>query len=201
MCALANPHYTPEQYLALERAAEYKSEYIYGQIYAMAGVSREHSLIAGNIFGELWSQLRGSSCEIHMSDVRLKVSPTGMYTYPDLMVACDEPCFEDASVDTLLNPTVIIEVLSPSTEGYERCDKFAHYRKLPSLMEYVLVSQDKAFVEHYARHSNGDGRWVLTDVIGLAATLHLTSIGCEVVLRDVYDRVSLQEHEDIMEWG
>lgn len=190
MATLAKPYYTPEQYIQLEREAEYKSEYINGSIYAMAGTSREHSLIEGNIFGNLWTKLRGKPCEVYMNDMRVKVSPTGMYTYPDVVVACGEPRFEDKQVDTLLNPTVLIEVLSPSTEAYDRGEKFAHYRRLESLNEYVLVSQDKARVEHYIRRAEQPDQWVLTEIDGMDGMLRLVSVGCDVALRDVYERVS-----------
>src|SRR5436305_1067989 len=130
MSSLAKQHYTADQYLALEREAEYKSEYINGEIYAMSGASREHNLIAVNLVRELSSQMRGRPCEVYGSDMRVKVAPTGMYTYPDVSVACNEPHFDDRQLDTLTNPTVIIEVLSPSTEAYDRGVKFLHYRKL-----------------------------------------------------------------------
>src|SRR5206468_6291774 len=119
------------------------SEYINGQIYAMSGASREHNLIVVNLIRELSSQLRGRPCEVYASDMRVKVRPTGMYTYPDVVAVCGEPRFEDEQVDTLVNPAVIVEVLSPSTEAYDRGQKFAHYRKLESLTEYVLVAQNE----------------------------------------------------------
>jgi len=189
MPALQKPRYTAEEYLALERSAEYKSELVNGQIYAMSGASREHNLIAGNVFGELRSQLKGKPCEAYTSDMRVRVSDTGMYTYPDVTVACGEPRFEDDHVDTLLNPTVIVEVLSPSTEAYDRGEKFAHYRRLASLSDYVLVSQDKARVEHFARHPGDPSLWEFAEISGLDGVLRLASIACEVTLRDVYDRV------------
>ena len=193
MSSQTKTYYTPEQYLALEREAEYKSEYVNGQIYAMSGASREHNLIAVNIVSELHANLRGQPCEAYMSDMRVKVSPTGMYTYPDVIAVCAEPRFEDAHGDTLLNPTVIIEVLSPSTEAYDRGEKFAHYRRLDSLSDYVLVSQDKARVEHYVRHGNKGSQWVLTEISGLEGVLHLASIGCELALRDIYDQLNLPD--------
>jgi Uma2 family endonuclease len=193
MPALPTTYYTSEQYLALERAAEYKSELVNGQIYAMSGASREHNLIAINLASQINVQLKGKPCETYGSDMRVKVSPTGMYTYPDVTVACNGPRFEDDHIDTLLNPTVIVEVLSPSTEAYDRGEKFAHYRRLDSLSDYVLVSQDKARVEHYVRHPDDRSRWVLTEISGLDGVLRLISIGCEVGLRDVYDRVNFSE--------
>jgi Uma2 family endonuclease len=132
---------SPAEYLALERAAEHRHEYVSGRVYAMTGASREHNVIATNTSRALGNQLSGRPCETYQSDMRVKVSETGMYTYPDVVVACGTPAFEDAYVDTLLNPTVIIEVLSPSTEAYDRGEKFAHYRRLPSLREYLLIAQ------------------------------------------------------------
>jgi Uma2 family endonuclease len=177
---------TPEEYLAFERASEWKHEYVNGQIVAMTGASREHSFIVGNVFGELRQQLRGQPCEPHMNDMRVKVSPTGLYTYPDVLVACPPVQIEDAHVDTVLNPVVIVEVLSPSTELYDRTVKFAHYRRLESLREYVLIAQDKPWVEQLVRQ--GD-QWLLTVYDALADVLSLGSIGCAVALRDVYERV------------
>jgi Uma2 family endonuclease len=193
MPALPKTYFTPEQYLPLERAADYKSELVNGQIYAMSGASREHNLITGNLLCEISPQLKGTSSETYASLMRVKVSPTGMYAYPDVTVACNGPRFEDDYRDTLLNPTVIIEVLSPSTEAYDRGEKFAHYRRLDSLSDYVVVSQDKARVEHYVRHPDDRNSWVLTEISGLDGVLRLPSIGCEVGLADVYDRVSFQE--------
>jgi Uma2 family endonuclease len=189
MSALAESAYTPEQYLALERQAHYKSEYVNGGIFAMAGASREHNQIAFNLAGELHSQLKNRQCLAYFSDLRVKVSATGLYTYPDVAALCAEPDFEDAHLDTLLNPSVLIEILSPSTEAYDRGDKFAHYRRLPSLMEYVLIAQDKIRVEHYFRQ---DQQWVLTEMSGLDDTLYLVSLQCEIPLREIYAKVDLK---------
>lgn len=189
---LASPksRYTPEEYLALERKAQYKSEFVNGTIVALAGATRRHNLIAGNVFGELRGQLRGRNCEVYMSDIRVKVDPTGLYTYPDVAVACAQIRFEDEHADTLLNPTVIVEVLSASTEAYDRGEKFVHYRRLESLREYVLVSQDRVRVESYVRRG---AQWLLSEASGLDETVRLESIGCDVVLRDIYDKVRFEE--------
>jgi Uma2 family endonuclease len=187
MALAAKPRYTPEQYLASERAAEHKSEYINGEIFAMSGASREHNLICVNLLRELSAQLLDRACEVYGSDMRVKVSATGMYTYPDVVAVCGEPVFEESQVDTLTNPTAIIEVLSPSTEAYDRGDKFAHYRRLASLQEYVLVAQDKMRVEHYERRG---AEWVLTEVNEPDASLNLVSLGCSVALEEVYRRVA-----------
>lgn len=188
MTALQKSFYTPEQYLALERQASYKSEYVNGGIFAMAGASREHNQIAFNLAGELHGQLKNRPCLAYVNDMRVKVSATGLYTYPDVAALCGEPQFEDEQMDTLLNPSIIIEILSPSTEAYDRGDKFAHYRRLPSLMEYVLIAQDKIRVEHYIRQ---DRRWVLTELDGLDDRLGLVSIQCEIPLREIYGKVGL----------
>lgn len=188
MTALKQLLYIPEQYLALERQASYKSEYVNGSIFAMAGASREHNQIAFNIAGELHSQLKNRPCLAYVNDMRVKVSATGLYTYPDVAALCGEPQFEDEQMDTLLNPSAIIEILSPSTEAYDRGDKFAHYRRLPSLMEYVLIAQNKVRVEHYIRQ---DRRWVLTELDSLEDILGLVSIQCEILLGEIYAKVEM----------
>ena len=192
MSSLAQSRYTPDHYLALERQAKHRSEYINGYIIAMVGASRQHNLIAGNVFGELRAQLGGRPCEAYINDMRVKVSVTGLYTYPDVVALCGEPYFEDARVDTLLNPSVIVEVLSESTEAYDRGEKFAHYRRLESLRDYVLIAQDKVRVEHYVRQ--GD-QWLLSEANDLVSAVHLSSIGCEVVLRNIYERVEFSSNE------
>lgn len=179
---------TPAEYLAAERKAAEKSEYVNGRVYAMAGASRVHNLIAVNTVSELRTQLRGRPCEAYANDMRVKVERTGLYTYPDVIGLCDEPRFEDAEVDTLLNPAVIIEVLSPSTERYDRGEKFAHYRRLDSLQEYILIAQDTRRIEHYRRE--GDS-WVLTEVSGPDAALIISSLSCTLRLSDIYDRVEI----------
>lgn len=131
MSALTQTRYTVEEYLTLERSAACKSEFHDGQIYAMTGASREHNLVSGNIYRELSEQLKKRPCEAYINDMRVKAAEARSYHYPDIVVACGTPQFEDAHVDTLLNPTLLIEVLSPSTEAYDRGGKFAHYRKIP----------------------------------------------------------------------
>lgn len=178
---------TPEEYLKLERKAERKSEYYRGEMYAMSGASREHNLIALNVSASLHRQLRHRPCEAYASDMRVKVSPTGLYTYPDLVVVCGKPQFEDAGLDTLLNPTALIEVLSPSTESCDRGSKFEQYRTLASLVDYLLIAQDRCHVEHYARQP--DGKWLLTEARSLEETLRIASIECELALAEVYEKV------------
>ncbi|MEQ1621723.1 MAG: Uma2 family endonuclease [Methylococcales bacterium] len=179
-------HYTAEEYLTLERKATIKSEFHDGQIYAMTGASRKHNLITVNIARELSQQLKQRPCEAYINDMRVKAAKARSYHYPDIAVVCGTTQFEDDYVDTLLNPTVLIEVLSPSTEAYDRGGKFAHYRKIASLREYLLVSQDEALIEHYERQ--GDV-WVLIEAEGLAASVSLDSINCILRLSEVYDKV------------
>lgn len=187
MSTLPQKRYTPEEYLTLERKAEYKSQYYDGKIFAMAGASRRHNLIAVNIASEMRARLRGRPCEVYGSDMRVKVSPTGLYTYPDVVVVCGEPRFEDDHEDTLLNPTLIVEVLSPSTEDYDRGRKFAHYRQIGSLAEYVLVAQEKHHVERFRRQETGE--WLLWETDRPDDTVSLASIGSELALVEVYDKV------------
>ena len=189
MASQAQKHYTPEEYLALERQAQCKSEYYAGEIFAMAGASRWHNLIVANVIRELSLQLKGRPCTTYPSDMRLKVSPTGLYTYPDVTVVCGAAQFEDLQQDTLLNPTLIVEVLSESTEAYDRGGKFAHYRKLASVMEYVLIAQTKPHIEHYIRQP--DNRWLLAEADSLGDTVQLPSIDCQLALVEVYDKVEI----------
>lgn len=181
--------FTPEEYLALERRSDTKSEYFAGEIFAMGGASRWHNLIVTNCVRELSLQLKGRPCRVYPSDMRVKVSPTGLYTYPDVVVACGAEQFDDEQKDTLLNPIVLIEVLSESTEAYDRGGKFEQYRKLDSLAEYLLIAQDKPHVEHYVRQANG--QWLFSDLSGLGGVVQLPSIECSLALAEVYDKVEL----------
>jgi Uma2 family endonuclease len=180
---------TPEEYLAFERKAEYKSEYIDGEIVAMTGASRQHNLIAANISDEIGRQLKRRRCERYVSDMRVRVPSTRFYTYPDVVVVCGEPEFEDDYLDTLLNPTLIVEVLSESTERYDRGRKFGFYRTIESLAEYLLVAQDECRVEQYLKQK--DGRWLLSDYRSIGDVVELSSIQCSLALKEVYDKVAL----------
>lgn len=177
---------TPEEYLARERKAETKSEYIDGVLVAMSGATRAHILITVNIAADLNQQLLDSPCEVCSQDMRTRITEGRMYAYPDVVVTCGGPHFQDNEFDVLLNPTVIIEVLSESTEGYDRGLKFARYRLRPSLQEYVLVAQDRVSVERYAREGE---RWVLSEATSLDDAIELPSIGCKLSLRRVYHKV------------
>jgi Uma2 family endonuclease len=191
--AAVQTYFTPEEYLTLERKATTKSEYLNGQIYAMAGASREHNLITTNISTQFNVQLSEKPCEVYASDMRVKISPTGLYTYPDVVVVCNEPRFEDTHIDTLLNPTLLVEVLSPSTEAYDRGEKSAHYRQLEALQAYLLVVQDLVHIEHYLRQ---EAQWLLTEFSDLDDVFHLVSIGCELSLREIYAKVEFPAGEE-----
>ena len=184
---------TPEEYLAFERKAENKNEYVNGEIFAMAGASRKHNLIVGNLVRELGQQLKGKPCEVYPGEMRVKAPASRSYVYPDVVVVCSEPQFEDDHFDTLLNPTLVVEVLSKSTESYNRLAKSSYYRTIESLSEYLLVSQEEYRVEQYIKQA--DGRWLLSDVRLLEGLIELTSIGCSLALRDIYDRITFDEPE------
>jgi len=180
---------TPQEYLARERRAETKSEYLGGEVFAMGGGSPQHNQISVNTSGELRQRLRDGDCIVYSSDQRVKVSATGLYTYPDVTVVCGEPEFDDDKKDTLLNPKVLFKVLSPSTEDYDRGGKFKHYRTLPSLQEYVLISQDYPLVEHYIRNQD---QWIFTEIDSLQETLLFPSLGCELPLAEIYLKVQFE---------
>lgn len=192
----ANPQatHTVEEYLAFERASDTKHEYYAGQIVAMAGASYAHNLIAGDTYASLHAQLRGQQCTVLPSDQRLRISPVGPLTYPDIMAVCGQPHFTDERPDTVTNPTVIIEILSPSTDDDDRGRKTRHYRTLAPLQEYVLIAQDEYRIEHCVRAENG--RWRFTEATDPAATIHLSSIGCTLTLADTYERVTFDAPEE-----
>jgi Uma2 family endonuclease len=190
---LTQTHYSAEEYLTLERKASYKSEFHDGQIHAMTGASRKHNLITINIARELSIQLKKRPCEAYINDMRVKAAEARSYHYPDIVVVCDTPQFEDAQLDTLLNPALLIEVLSPSTEAYDRGGKFAHYRKIATLREYLLVAQDQPSIERYLRQ--GDV-WILSEAVGLESSLSLESIDCVLSMREVYDKVLDDAHNN-----
>ncbi|PYS53275.1 MAG: hypothetical protein DMG13_13360 [Acidobacteria bacterium] len=181
---------TPEEYLRLERAAETKSEYLDGEMLPMPGASREHNLIVTNIVAVLANQLLDRPCEVYPPDMRVKVSSSGLYTYPDVTVVCGEPRFEDPYVDTLLNPHLIFEVLSESSETYDRGRKFSHYRTVESLREYVLVAQSECRVEQFARQTGG--QWLYVESTDPNGSIELPSIACRLPLSRVYHRIEFQ---------
>ena len=182
---------TPEEYLRIERAAEWKSEYIDGEMFAMAGASPSHVLIATNLAAELHDQLRDTPCATFTADLRVATDRLRHYTYPDVIVVCGPLEFVDARKDTITNPTLIVEVLSESTEKYDRGAKFERYRGMKSLTEYMLVSQDRVHIELCTRQLNGT--WVLRDWNDLDAEIGLTSPPCRVKIAEVYARVAFDE--------
>ncbi len=187
---IAQPHLqmTVQEYLAQERQAQIKSEYIEGEVVAMTGASRKHNLIVVNLVSSLHRQLRSRPCEIYSADMRVAVDQAEFYTYPDIVVTCEDPQFRDDQLDTLLNPTLIVEVLSPSASSYDRGEKFRRYRQLPSLQDYLIISQEQASIEHYQRQ--GKSEWTLVDIEGLASQIVLPSIQCQLLLQDIYEKVS-----------
>lgn len=183
---------SPEEYLEFERADPDKHEYFNGEIFAMAGSSYEHAIITSRINTSLNVQIKNRRCESTSADLRVHVPATGLYTYPDIVVVCGKPHFlPDAFLDTLLNPILIIEVLSFSTADYDMGAKFDHYRTIESLKEYVLVWQDKKRVARYVKRD--DGSWLLNDFIGDDAEVDLSSIECTLLMRDIYDKVDMNE--------
>jgi Uma2 family endonuclease len=177
-----------EQYLALERAAEVRSEFLDGEMLVRLGVQLSHAQLQSNIYGELHMALRGKGCEVFTSDLRVRASAR-MYAYPDATVVFGKPAVADKHEDVLLNPIVIFEVLSPSTEKYDRGVKFQHYRSIESLRDYVLVEQDHVLIEHYSR--SDDASWTLRDHRRLEDELKIDSIGVSLPLSRIYDRVEL----------
>lgn len=189
MSALEQTFITPEHYLELERHAEGKSEYFSGRMFAMSGGSDAHSLIGGNVHALLWSKLRRGACLTFNSDMKVLVNATGLYTYPDVSVVCGEVRYADGHRDMIENPLVLVEVLSPTTEAYDRGEKFVHYQGLASLTDYLIVSQVTMRVEQYVRQS--DDQWLLSVHSGPEASVTLASIGCELLLAEVYERVEV----------
>lgn len=179
---------TPDEYLAIERKAELKSEYYAGEVFAMAGASRQHNLIVSSIIRVLGNQLLERDCNVYPSDMRVKIEKTGKYTYPDVAVVCGAEQFEDTHRDTLLNPAVIVEVLSETTEAYDRGKKFENYQYIETLREYILVSQEPYRIERYVRQN--DKNWTYSEYHEAEEIVELSTIGCELSLKDVYAKVA-----------
>ena len=180
---------TPEQYLEIERKAEFKSEYFQGEMFAMGGARWTHNRLVANLIASLHQQLRTSPCQTLPSDMRVQVNAAGLFTYPDVIVVCGEPQFLDETRDTLLNPSVIVEVLSPSTEAYDRGRKFEYYCSVESISEYLLVSSERVRAELFTRQP--DSRWMLTAANRLEDSLDLQSVGARLALADLYEKVDL----------
>ena len=190
MTALEKRRYSEEEYLALERVSDTKHEFYGGEIFAMAGASEAHILICTNVTYRLAGQLLERPCRVYGSDMRVKVEATGLQTYPDLSALCGPSEFTTLSRTTLLNPSLIVEVLSKSTQAYDKDEKFRQYRMIPSLLEYVMISQHEIYVEHYLRQSEGE--WLARFYSTLEDTFTLESIGCTLELGQIYWKVALE---------
>jgi Uma2 family endonuclease len=193
MSLQSKPRVTSEEYLAGERATEERHEYFQGEVFAKGGASFEHVQIASHLIGCLHEPLREKPCFVFLSNLRVKIRKTGAYAYPDVGVLCEQPKFDDLDQDTILNPRLLIEIFSPATEAFDRGKKFAHYRTIESLSEYLLVAQDQPRIEQYIRQSSGD--WLLHEATDLSDTIRLPSIECELKLAEVYERVEFPDSE------
>ncbi|HEY4362064.1 MAG TPA: Uma2 family endonuclease [Bryobacteraceae bacterium] len=193
MSAQPQPKLTPEEYLEIERAAEFKSEYHDGQMYAMPSGTFPHVRSTVNLTGELYAAIKRCPCQVISSDLRLRASPSGPDICPDLSVVCGELKFVEGRQDIFTNPTLVIEVLSPSTEAYDRGFKASQYRTIESLQEYALVAQHIPRIEVYRRQPSG--AWLLTDSIGLESTVRFDSIDCALALSDIYEKITFNPDE------
>lgn len=187
MSALPQRKLTAAEYLEIERAAEHKSEFYNGAMFAMAGASKPHNLIVGNLLRSLGNRLETKNCNVYPSDTRVKIERINKYTYPDVSVTCGEEIYEGAREDVLLNPILIVEVLSPSTAAYDRSDKFQHYQFIKSLQEYILISQSSCRLEQYVREH--DWQWKYRIYSKMEDVVTLESIACELPLKEVYLKV------------
>lgn len=187
--AQTHPVFTIEKYLDYERDGEERHEFLDGSVYAMAGESPRHSTICYNLYGITHAELRGGRCRGYSPNMKIATSSKGLFSYPDLAIVCGEPKYHDKKGDVLLNPKVIFEVLSPSTENYDRGEKLLRYtNNVESLTDYILISQDKPLIEHYAKQK--DGNWAKNEVEGLAARFYLPTIEAEISLAELYENVT-----------
>jgi Uma2 family endonuclease len=195
--------YTVEEYLEMERASEVRHEYLDGEIFEMSGESLSHGRICTNLVAALATQLRGKPCDVLSKDTKIQSGwlplprrmMKGLFSYPDVVIVCGQPQFHDEYQDILINPNVIIEVLSDATEKFDRGEKFQRYRAhLPTLTDYVLVAQDKPFIDHFSRSEGG--AWMLVSPEGLEGSLHIASINCALPLAEIYDRVEFPIEQD-----
>jgi Uma2 family endonuclease len=184
-------HISVEEYLEMERTAAFKSEYFNGETFAMAGAQEPHVLLVTNLVAELRTKLRRSGCRVYSTGMRVCVSPAGQYVYPDLTVVCSAPTFLDSTLDTLTNPQLIIEVLSPITQDCDRGGKFTAYRTIPSFQEYLTIASDRIHVEQHVRKAK-EGGWFLTDHTDVRGSIHLHSMGIELRLADIYDGITFE---------
>jgi Uma2 family endonuclease len=184
---------TPEDYLLAERGSEIKNEYYNGEIFTMAGASRKHNLILTNVVRILGNILVDRPCNVYSSDMKVKIEKLKKYSYPDIVVSCEEERFEDAQEDVLLTPWVIMEILSDSTEAYDRGVKFAHYQWIPSFKEYLLISQNFCRIEKYYRQS--DNSWIYTEFHDRNSTIPIQMLHCELSMQDIYGKIKFNETE------
>jgi Uma2 family endonuclease len=183
--------YTEEEYLEIDRNTPYKNEFINGEIFAMVGASVSHNLISGNVFASLHNQLNEKDCLVFQNDMRVLPVRDGDYYYPDIVVVCGDAKFkEDEDLDTLLNPILIVEVLSKSTQNFDRGDKFENYRKNDSLNEYILISQDKVHIVQIIKQP--DKKWLLSEVNNINEIIRFQSINCEIQIKDIYNKVKFE---------
>ena len=195
MSALPKRFFTPEEYLALETAASYRSQYVDGEIFAMAGAQPWHIDVTGNLIVALRTRFRGRPCKVYFDEMRVRSKPGNLWTYPDVVALCGTPVFDtDQDPYTLLNPQVIFEVLSPSTEAFDRGDKFRRYRQLDSLTDYVLVSSDRRRVDHYRVQENGI--WICEEYTNAKSHFRLASLACELPLAEIYEGVTFPDPAD-----
>ncbi len=186
MSSLPKHRYSAEEYLAIERETEYKREFVAGEIFAMGGASPKHGLIAGNTAGELRNRLRETNCQVYTADLRIQAEADRAYLYPDVVVVCGRPEYRDSRRDTVTNPLVIVEVLSPTTRNYDRGDKFAHYRRLDSLREYILIDQDTCHVEHFVRKQ---GIWEFSESDDIQGNLVIPALDITIALKEIYAKL------------
>ena len=191
MSAAPKRKLTATEYLAIERRADFKSEFFDGEMFAVAGASRFHNFVNENLSTEVGAKLKGSRCRTLSRDQRVWIERTGLYCYPDLIIVCGTPEYADEDPDALINPRVIFEVMSESTERYDRTTKLRHYQQLPSVVDYVLVSHDEPVCERFTRLP--DGNWTVTSFVGLESTLVLTSVPVELPLADIFDGVDFPD--------
>jgi Uma2 family endonuclease len=191
MSAMPKLLLTPAEYLAKERRAEFKSEFFRGETFAMAGASRIHNHVKDSIIAELRAAFKGGPCTTFSSDQRVLVDSTGLYTYPDIVILCGKGEYDPLDEDTLTNPTAIIEVLSPTTEKYDRGSKFRNYQQIPSMMEYILVAQDEPLCERFVRQAGGF--WGYASHVGVDATLEFATNPAKVPLMEIYAGVDFEE--------
>lgn len=184
--AESHPVFSDADYLRFERSAQERHEYIDGSVFAMAGESPNHSTICFNLYGTLYGQLRGKRCRGYSPNMKVATNEAGLFSYPDLIIVCGQPTYHDKTSDVVTNPTVIFEVLSPSTESYDRGEKFLRYtNNIASLEDYVLIAQSSPHIEHYSKSSG----WKKAEIDRSDAILKLDSVECEIVLSELYDRI------------